>query len=507
LFIIKADRLSGVKEDTLDLQTAAGSVVIRQETTLFYCDSVVLNQRTNIIEAFGHVHINDKDSIHTYSDYLKYLGNDKQAFLRRNVRLQDRQSTLTTQTLDYDMNTHIGTYINGGKVVTKDATLVSDDGVYYGDTKDIYFKKRVLYHTKDSKIRTDSLLYNTQTGLTSFIAKTNMDLGNGRRVVTTDGNYDTKTRRLYLAKRSTIYDGSTQYTANEIAQDDVTGFGEMRGNAIVRDTAQGTTLLANNIKSNRNNSSFLATQKPVMILERKKNNRIDSTFVAADTLYSARISELQKTRTIPQVTDSIAPLVKMVGNKPDSSADRFFEGYNNVRIFSDSLQAVGDSMFYSAQDSLFRLFKQPVLWSLDTQISGDTIYTFTKNQQPQRLYVFENAIALNRINNLFYNQVKGRTINGYFKDEYIDWMRAKGNAECVYYVQDDQDSSFVGVNKSSCDAIDMYFRNREAFKIVQRQDLKGTMYPIKTANHEELRLRGFRWQEQRRPKSKWDLLE
>ena len=59
--------------------------------TLFYCDSAVLNQAANTIEAFGNIHINDADSVHTYSQYLKYLGKEKIAYLKKKVKLTDRK--------------------------------------------------------------------------------------------------------------------------------------------------------------------------------------------------------------------------------------------------------------------------------------------------------------------------------------------------------------------------------------------------------------------------------
>src|SRR6185312_12707147 len=75
--ILNAERLNYQKKDSAEFQSATGKVIIKQENTLFYCDSVVLNKTLNILEAFGHVHINDNDSIDTYSDYLRYYGNDK----------------------------------------------------------------------------------------------------------------------------------------------------------------------------------------------------------------------------------------------------------------------------------------------------------------------------------------------------------------------------------------------------------------------------------------------
>ena len=111
------------------------------------------------MEAFGHVHINDNDSIDTYSDYLRYFGNDKKAYLKGNVKLTDGKGTLTTPDLDYDLNTHIGIYTKTGKVVSDKSVLTSTEGYYYGETKDVYFKKNVVLVNPDYTVTTDTLTF------------------------------------------------------------------------------------------------------------------------------------------------------------------------------------------------------------------------------------------------------------------------------------------------------------------------------------------------------------
>ena len=279
----------------------------------------------------------------------------------------------------------------------------------------------------------------------------------------------------------------------------------------------------------------------------------DSIFVAADTLYSARLSDLRKTRSIPVVVESVtneklqpkdsthiqvdttrsADTTKSVDtarinlthiqrdttisvqdtiltakdtlqSKNTDSTDRYFEAYYHVRIYSDSLQAVSDSLFYSAEDSVFRLFRNPIVWSRDSQITGDTIYLYTQNKKPKRMYAFENAMTINKVGSEYFNQVKGRTINGYFKDGNINFMRAKGNSESVYYAQDDE-NKFIGVNKATADIIDTYFSERKPQRVVFRSNLVGTTYPMRQVNHKELRLHGFKWIDDLRPKSRLDL--
>ena len=418
--------------------------MIKQDSTLFYCDSVVLNKSRNLLEAFGHVHINDNDSVHTYSDYLRYFGNEKKAYLNGHVKLTDGSGTLTTPDLDYNLNTHIGIYTKGGKVVSDKTVLTSKEAYYYGETRDVYFKKDVVLVNPDYNVTTDTLLFNTYTNVATFTVPTLIKSGDKRKIFTSDGYYDLKNKKAYFAKRPHIEDSTTILDANVVASDDSTRFSEASGNVVYKDTAQGVTILSNNLKNNGNESSFLATQKPIMIIKQDT----DSLYMAADTFFSARLSSLRRFRKVPVIVDSLkavdSGLVKDSSTaKLDSATDRFVEAYFNVKIFSDSLQAVGDSLFYSSEDSAFRLFKDPAVWSRESQITGDTIYLFTHAKQAKRLYVFENALSIQKVGADYYNQVKGRTLNAFFIDGELEHVRAKGNSESIYYGQDDS-SKFIG---------------------------------------------------------------
>jgi hypothetical protein len=121
------------------------------------------------------------------------------------------------------------------------------------------------------------------------------------------------------------------------------------------------------------------------------------------------------------------------------------------------------------------------------------------------MYVFENALTISSIDSTqFYNQMKGRTIDTYFLNGNIEHIRTKGNAESVYYALDNE-NKFIGVNKASSDIIDIYFQNKQPDKIVFRYNLVGTMYPMRQVNHDEMKVRGFKWLEAQRPKSKYEL--
>ena len=106
--ILFADKYNYQKIDSLnEFVSLVGRVKVQQDKVIFYADSAVLNRQLNILEAFGNVHINDADSIHTYAQYLRYLGKEKKAFLQKKVRLTDGKGVLTTEELEYDATVKI----------------------------------------------------------------------------------------------------------------------------------------------------------------------------------------------------------------------------------------------------------------------------------------------------------------------------------------------------------------------------------------------------------------
>src|SRR5258705_7315307 len=82
--ILRGPSMRSINIDSVTtLQTIAGGAIIKQGTTIFSGDSVVINPTTHIVEAFGNIHINQADSVQTYAQYLKYIGTEKTAYLNK----------------------------------------------------------------------------------------------------------------------------------------------------------------------------------------------------------------------------------------------------------------------------------------------------------------------------------------------------------------------------------------------------------------------------------------
>jgi lipopolysaccharide export system protein LptA len=375
------------------------------------------------------------------------------------------------------------------------------------------------------RIKADSLLYNMLTQKINFIGPTHIKSKDGN-IFTTQGNYDLNNGSAFFGNRTLVKDSSGRtYQANNMALDDKTGQAQLEGNAIIKDSVNRFIATGNQIFLSKKNNSFLATKKPVIIIWQGK----DTTYISGDTLFSGftkrvynedigpadnavsdasgkdslQIKNIKKDSSKVQVVRKSKAISR---NKEDTTI-RYFIAYHNVKIFNDSLQSVSDSLFYSGADSVFRLFYNPVIWSGKNQVSGDTIYLFTKNQKAERVSVFENGMMLNKIKGELYNQVAGKTINGYFKNGEIEYIKVKGSpAESIYYVQD-QDSAFAGMNHADGSVIDMYFNKQQLNTVKFLNDVHGKLYPIRQIPQDQKYLKGFIWLDKRRPKNKLELFE
>ncbi len=554
--------------DSTQLQILAGNVQLRQGNTLFWCDSCVINNNSNTFEAWGKVHINDSDTADVYADHLIYYQLRKYAYLDGNVKLTDGQGILTTPNLEYDVETKIGIYKNGGRVVNKQTILTSREGYYYTDLKDVYFKQNVELKDPGYFLKSDSLLYNTESGITRFIAQTFIRDSSGRTIETKDGYYNLRTGQAEFGRNPVIKDGAVTITGDRFASDSL-GHQEIQGNAVINDSAQGTTMIAGTIVRDKNKDAMMATRKPLMIIKQEN----DSIYITADTLFTARLTDLHAMRDsirrkdsllnaskdtlslkdsvavvdslpvkdsfdivdsivirdtvtkviVPPIKDSIVVInnnnqlprdsivkdtlkgVMVIDTKKDST-NRYIEAYRNVRIFSDSLQGRCDSLFYSLKDSIFRMFYDPVLWAKESQLTGDTIRLFTKNKKADKFEVINNSFMVNKSDPEIFNQVKSTRMDGWFIDGNIDSVRARGLAECIYYIKD-EDSAYTGINESKSDIMDVYFQNKELIKVVFRSAVSGTMWPMSQKTPQEMRLPEFRWMEERRPKTKYEMFE
>lgn len=188
----------------------------------------------------------------------------------------------------------------------------------------------------------------------------------------------------------------------------------------------------------------------------------------------------------------------------DSLADtlyRVVKAYRRVRIYRSDAQAICDSLTSSSTDSIIHMYIEPVLWNGNNQIAAAQVDAHTANQQLTKAEFFENPIMVAEIDTSYYNQVTGKTMMAYFRDNEIYRNDVDGNVQTIYFQREDEESAIVTelVYLESASA-SFYIENREVTGITYRNDVPFEFYPIALIPEDQMRrLPNFKWVPELRP--------
>ena len=295
--LIKSDHTLGVKVNGKQvLKVYQGT--FQQDFSTLSSDSAYFYQSDNAFDAFGNVVINQGDTLHVFSDKLNYNGNTKIAILTDNVKMVDKDATLTTNYLTYNTATRIGTYTDGGKLVNKDNVLLSKNGYYFAKSRDSYFRYNVSLTTPDALVKTDTMRYNTGTKISYFYGPTHIygiqkekekkEKKDNDTLYTENGTYNTTTEQAAFGKNNLYKSGTKSLKGDSLFYDKLKGYGRAVKHVTFIDLEQKTTIKGNLGTYFKEEERAVVTEDPYIIIvtEQKDTTKTDS-LARADSLRKA----------------------------------------------------------------------------------------------------------------------------------------------------------------------------------------------------------------------------
>ena len=455
-----------------DIEKLIGNVILRQDSTWFYCDSAYLNDKLRNFDAFGNVHIKVSDTLNIYGDKLKYNGEKREAELFDHVRLVDDTTVLSTEYLIYYRLSRMAIYPNQGTITSGDNLLKSKKGYYYSDRKEFYFSKDVELINPDYTTYTDTMMYNTRTETAWFYSPT-LIRGDENTIYAEYGWYNTALDVAQLEKNTQLTTNDQLVESDWMYYDRNTGFGDARGNVVITDTTHKLIIKGEKGKIWEEEGRSFVTDKSMAVSY--DNN--DSLFMHADTLFMFFDQDRQAKQ---------------------------MKAYYGVRFFRADMQGSCDSLVYHMSDSTMRMYQSPVIWSSKNQLTADSIFIVITGQALDSLVMHSSAFIASRDTMENFNQIKGKSMVGYFVENELNKIFVDGNAQTVYWVRED-DGQLVGINlaKSSTMAIRLEENNIRGISYFSNPT--EVMYPEKELPKEESVLKGFVWLEEIRPRDKEDI--
>lgn len=441
-------------------------------------DSAHFNTRENSFTAFGSVVIKLTDTTFIYGDRLYYDGNTRVVDIWDDtVVLVDGGTQLLANHVTYERNKATAYYTEWGHALSGVRTLDSRQGEYNSDLKEFYIYNEVVLADTSMTLLTDTLIYNTSTEVAHFESPTHI-YTDSSVIYSELGDYNTKTRFAISYKASHVDNQGRTIDSDTLYYDEEERYGKARGNVQIFDSVNNITCTGHYGETNQvRNFSFVTGRALVLFVDQG-----DSLFLHADTVFVT--------------TDSANHLQTVRANY-------------KVKVFRCDAQAMCDSAFYNAADSLLFLYKDPVLWYEHYQCSADTIELLHDTSGVHRAWLRTACFALQQMDREKFNQLKGKQGVVYFEEGEPQYADILGNAQMVYYITEGDSASgtsLVGANVGMGSDMRIYFdTSRAPSRVVtyDKPDLKT--YPVSMVPEEWRRLKDFRWLANRRPRKPEDV--
>ncbi len=455
-----------------------GNVVFEHEGALMYCDSAWLYAKENRIEAFENVRINQGDTLFLWGDYLEYSGTTRKAKVTgEEVRLKDQKMTLFTTRIDYDRNTDLATYFEGGHIISDENDLVSREGLYDSRAKVFNFKDSVILTNPRYVIKSDTLIYHSNSRVSYFHGPTTIT-SDSSFIYCENGIYNTIADIAQFEDNAYLYDENRYLTGDSLYYEKNNDFGEAFGHVMVHDTIEHYVITGGFGRYIGATDSIFVTQDPIYSVVQQD----DTLHIHGDTLFSHMIE------------DSI-------------SAFRGLKVFHGVKFFKSDLQGKCDSLTYNNRDSIIRMYFDPVIWSDSSQVTGDTTYLTMRNQKLDSLKVYGNAFIINQLDAEKYNQIRGRRMFGKFtRQNALHRVFVNGNGQTLYYPKDDQENKYIGMNYAICSNLVIKLQDNEVKTVIFLTKPDAKLYPMSEVSAENNRLDTFRPRFDEQPKKKSDIL-
>lgn len=471
-----ADIMEVSKYIAPDAKRLIGNVMFKHEGVIMYCDSAYFYAECNALDAFSHVYINKGDTLHLYADTVRYDGNTKMAKSRSNVKFIKKETTLYTNYLDFDMNTNTGYYQNKGKIVNTKDTLYSTIGHYYANEDIFHFKDSVKIVAPDYTIYADTMHYQAITKTAYFYGPTHI-LSDSNYIYGELGWYNTQSDISKINKNAFLKRKAQTLRGDTILYNRNTGNGEAFNNVDLYDSVEKVILRGRYGMYNEISQSALMTDSAHFIqISEKETGVLDSLFVHGDTLRSA---------------------------KDSSGLYKVIRVYYRVKIFKSDLQGMCDSLTYTEKDSVMRFYTEPILWSEENQITADFIELYMGKNRADSIKMYNNAFIISCEDSVRFNQIKGKLMTGYFRNNELYIINVKGNGETIYYAKDEDD--IIGVNKAVSTDLVICLQEKKVKRIKFITSPEATFFPLDQVAMEDLILKGFLWQDKHRPRSKMQI--
>lgn len=425
-----------------------------------WADQAIHYAEENFFKAYGNVRMVQGDTVTMTSQYAEYNGNTQFAFASGNVRMKNPKTSLQTDTLFFDRIKQQAYYRSGGTIRDSASVLKSRIGRYFLEDDKYTFVNKVVITNPDYVLTSNRLDFYSETGNAYFYGPTTIK-GEQSTIYAERGFYDTRGNTGYFVENSRIDYENRILEGDSLYFNRNTNFASATNNIKVTDTVNRSVVRGHYAEVFRDKDSVFITKRAVAVALQEQ----DSVYIHGDTL--------------------------MITGKPE---DRVIRGFYDVRLFKSNMSGKSDSIHVRERTGLTQMLGNPVVWSENNQLTGDTIHLLSnvKTEEMDSLKVFDNAFMIQKDSLGGYNQLKGKEMYGKFVDNKLNQVDLVKNTETLYYMRDDP-GNLIGINKTLSSSITVHFEEQQVVDIYYYQQVDGVLYPEEELPPNARELKGFNW--------------
>lgn len=498
----------------------------------YYYDTAVLVQQTSTVKSLKGVFDIDNEISYYYhyvtvqdgdfrlrSDSLVYYNSIQKAVFNSPTRITTSEAEIYCEDGYYDINDSLGMFRIEAQYIGGSTTALADSIYYDGKEGMIELMGNARYYHEGDTATADFIQYDERSG--DVLLRGAADYQGVDRHAKGDViRYNEITEAFSTEGRSDLQDQEKRILADRLTYDKEKGAGQALGTVDFRDTINKSRILADSLDFRDTDEYVLATAKEGKPVYSQLMDG-DSIYISADTLRSLQVIDtiysylpidtIVWTDTV--VVDDTVRVDSISFVERDSivysesstiDTTNYIIADNDVEIYKLDLQAVADSMAYDRQDSTISLLGNPLLWSDTTQFDADTFLIHMANDQIDHIEMIGNAMIISSTDLVYFSQIAGRRIDAFFVDGALDSMVVTGNAQSIYYMEDEEDG-YIGVNSTVCARIVFLFEEEDLSDIKFYNDNESQILPIEGTDHEAIKLDGFIWRIEIRPNDPTDL--
>ena len=471
-------------------------VKLFHEGALIESDKAYFYSKDNYFRAMGDVIFTQGDSLQMTCNTIEYDGKTKTAIAIGNVDLKKSDMTLKTEKLNLDRVNDKAFYNTKGIVVDSASTLTSQRGTYFMAENKYRFTSDVTILNPKYIVNSEQLDYFTELKQAYLYGNSKIK-GENYTIFCERGFYDMQREKGIFKENATLYYDDKIIKGDSLYFESEHDYASASKNVSIVDSLNNSIITGHYAEIFKAKDSAIITRRAMAI------NIVDqdSLFIHADTLVA----------TGPQ-------------------EKRILRGYYDVRILKSDIRGRSDSLYLDQSIGLTKLLSRPltnqqeqifteadrnganpVLWFGESQMSGDKIFLLSDlvTRKLDSLKITGNIFIIEKdtLSVDGYQQIKGGILNGAFKEGRLDNIVITKNTEMVYYLYNDEDLQLIGIDKTTCSALQMNFNDGQIENITFLVSPNGDVYPEEELPLNDRTLKGFIWRITEKPETIEDLFD